>query len=105
MLYLALRRVFHGKEASDVEPTPQNRPSKGTTVTVHNLFYKMPIRRKQLDHTLEFEKVKLERLLYLVQDIILARVFDWNELQNLNSVFCGTFSDTLKILRKPNFAG
>ncbi|XP_073656322.1 DNA mismatch repair protein Mlh3 isoform X4 [Tursiops truncatus] len=34
------------------------RPSAGTTVTVYNLFYQLPVRRKCMDPRLEFEKVR-----------------------------------------------
>ncbi|XP_053529230.1 DNA mismatch repair protein Mlh3 isoform X3 [Artibeus jamaicensis] len=34
------------------------RPSAGTTVTVYNLFYQLPVRRKRMDPRLEFEKVR-----------------------------------------------
>lgn len=51
------RRAFQGDESSSVVEAKRPRACVGTTVTVHNLFHTMPVRRKQVDEALEFEKV------------------------------------------------
>ncbi|KAG8448946.1 hypothetical protein GDO86_015857 [Hymenochirus boettgeri] len=51
-----------------------NRPSVGTTVTVYNLFYNLPVRRKYLNRDIEFENIRqrLELLSLLHPSISLS---------------------------------
>ena len=51
------RRAFQGEDCSIIEVSKRLRACVGTTVTVHNLFHNMPVRRRHLDESLEFEKV------------------------------------------------
>ncbi|XP_053923173.1 DNA mismatch repair protein Mlh3 isoform X2 [Cuculus canorus] len=51
-------KIFHNGQALEVCEAELNRPSGGTTVTVCNLFYQLPVRRKCMDHALEFERVR-----------------------------------------------
>ncbi|KAM9294344.1 DNA mismatch repair protein Mlh3 [Gastrophryne carolinensis] len=47
----------HGKPLP-VQRAEENRPSVGTTVTLYNLFYNLPVRRKRVDPNLEMEKIR-----------------------------------------------
>ncbi|XP_070181587.1 uncharacterized protein [Littorina saxatilis] len=51
-------KCFHkGKPLTVTEPnTP--RPGRGTTVTAHNLFYNLPVRKKLVKEGLELEKIR-----------------------------------------------
>ncbi|XP_054989276.1 DNA mismatch repair protein Mlh3 isoform X2 [Sorex araneus] len=51
-------KLFQNGKALKVSEADLTRPSAGTTVTVHNLFYQLPVRRKCMDARLEFEKVR-----------------------------------------------
>ncbi|XP_071602065.1 DNA mismatch repair protein Mlh3 isoform X1 [Heliangelus exortis] len=51
-------KLFHNGQALEVCEAEMNRPSGGTTVTVCNLFHQLPVRRKCMDPTLEFERVR-----------------------------------------------
>ncbi|XP_044292012.1 DNA mismatch repair protein Mlh3 isoform X1 [Varanus komodoensis] len=51
-------KLFHNGKGLEVSETELNRPSVGTTVTVYNLFYQLPVRRKSMDPILEFERVR-----------------------------------------------
>ncbi|XP_005409433.1 PREDICTED: DNA mismatch repair protein Mlh3 isoform X2 [Chinchilla lanigera] len=51
-------KLFQNGKALQACEADLTRPSAGTTVTVHNLFYQLPVRRKCLDPRLEFEKVR-----------------------------------------------
>ncbi|XP_055989756.1 DNA mismatch repair protein Mlh3 [Sorex fumeus] len=51
-------KLFQNGKALKVSEADLTRPSAGTTVTVHNLFYQLPVRRKCMDPRLEFEKVR-----------------------------------------------
>ncbi|KAM4690545.1 DNA mismatch repair protein Mlh3-like [Rhinophrynus dorsalis] len=51
-------KLFQNGKPLQVKETEENRPSAGTTVTVYNLFYNLPVRRKHMDHVLEFEKIR-----------------------------------------------
>ncbi|XP_038621535.1 DNA mismatch repair protein Mlh3 [Tachyglossus aculeatus] len=51
-------RFFRAGKALDVCEADSVRPSVGTTVTVYNLFYRLPVRRKGMDARLEFEKIR-----------------------------------------------
>ncbi|XP_069118087.1 uncharacterized protein [Argopecten irradians] len=51
-------KMFNKGSAMKVVLSSVPRPSAGTTVTVHDLFYNMPVRRKAMNAVLEFERVK-----------------------------------------------
>ncbi|KAF4522228.1 hypothetical protein B566_EDAN009072 [Ephemera danica] len=53
-------KVFaHGKSTS-VGLTSEQRPCHGTTVTALDFLYNMPVRRKRIKETLDFEEMKLQ---------------------------------------------
>nr|XP_051682181.1 DNA mismatch repair protein Mlh3 isoform X3 [Oryctolagus cuniculus] len=51
-------KLFQNGKALKAYEADLTRPSAGTTVTVYNLFYQLPVRRKCMDPRLEFEKVR-----------------------------------------------
>lgn len=51
-------KTFNQWKESDVVEAQTVRPSAGTTVSVYNLFYNMPVRRKRLDAVLETERIR-----------------------------------------------
>ncbi|XP_027997160.2 DNA mismatch repair protein Mlh3 isoform X1 [Eptesicus fuscus] len=51
-------KLFQNGKALDAFEADLTRPSAGTTVTVYNLFYQLPVRRKCMDPRLEFGKVR-----------------------------------------------
>ncbi|XP_066134188.1 DNA mismatch repair protein Mlh3 isoform X4 [Saccopteryx bilineata] len=51
-------KLFQNGKALKAYEADLTRPSGGTTVTVYNLFYQLPVRRKCMDPRLEFEKVR-----------------------------------------------
>lgn len=51
-------KLFHNGHALEVCEAELSRPSGGTTVTVCNLFYQLPVRRRCMDPVLEFERVR-----------------------------------------------
>ncbi|XP_040831207.1 DNA mismatch repair protein Mlh3 isoform X2 [Ochotona curzoniae] len=51
-------KLFQNGKALKAGEADLSRPSAGTTVTVYNLFYQLPVRRKCMDPRLEFEKVR-----------------------------------------------
>lgn len=51
-------KTFNEGTESDVVEAQTSRPSAGTTVSVYNLFYNMPVRRKRLDAVLETERIR-----------------------------------------------
>ncbi|XP_012511525.1 PREDICTED: DNA mismatch repair protein Mlh3 isoform X2 [Propithecus coquereli] len=51
-------KLFQNGKALKAYEADLSRPSAGTTVTVFNLFYQLPVRRKCMDPRLEFEKVR-----------------------------------------------
>uniref|UniRef100_A0A8D2DUU5 MutL homolog 3 n=1 Tax=Sciurus vulgaris TaxID=55149 RepID=A0A8D2DUU5_SCIVU len=51
-------KLFQNGKALKACEADLTRPSAGTTITVHNLFYQLPVRRKCMDPRLEFEKVR-----------------------------------------------
>lgn len=51
-------KIFHNGKPMPVTVSKTHRPSVGTTVSVHDFFYNMPVRRKGISATLELEQVK-----------------------------------------------
>ncbi|NWX02849.1 MLH3 protein, partial [Caloenas nicobarica] len=51
-------KLFHNGQALEVCEAELSRPSGRTTVTVCNLFYQLPVRRKRMDPVLELERVR-----------------------------------------------
>ena len=51
-------KVFHNGKALGVSLSRNHRSSLGTTVTVHDFFYNLPVRRKGISDILELEKVR-----------------------------------------------
>ncbi|XP_036119070.1 DNA mismatch repair protein Mlh3 isoform X1 [Molossus molossus] len=51
-------KLFQNGKALKACEANLTRPSAGTTVTVYNLFYQLPVRRKCMDPRLEFEKIR-----------------------------------------------
>ncbi|CAL1527586.1 unnamed protein product, partial [Lymnaea stagnalis] len=51
-------KCFHNGKPSDIMESSVPRPSAGTTVTAHNLFYNLPVRQKHLNEGLEMERIR-----------------------------------------------
>ncbi|XP_078419513.1 DNA mismatch repair protein Mlh3 [Cetorhinus maximus] len=51
-------KLFHNGQARPVYEAEMGRPSPGTTVTVCNLFYQLPVRRRRLGRPLEWEQIR-----------------------------------------------
>ncbi|XP_075048719.1 DNA mismatch repair protein Mlh3 [Mixophyes fleayi] len=51
-------KLFQNGKPLDVREAETSRPSAGTTITIYNLFYNLPVRRKSIDQTLELEKIR-----------------------------------------------
>nr|KAF6392907.1 mutL-like protein 3 [Pipistrellus kuhlii] len=51
-------KLFQNGKALSALEADLTRPSAGTTVTVYNLFYQLPVRRKCMDPRLEFGQVR-----------------------------------------------
>ncbi|XP_060069042.1 serine-rich adhesin for platelets-like [Ylistrum balloti] len=51
-------KIFNKGVSMKVVQSSVQRPSAGTTVTAHDLFYNMPVRKKAMNPVLEFERVK-----------------------------------------------
>ncbi|XP_043929395.1 DNA mismatch repair protein Mlh3 [Protopterus annectens] len=51
-------KIFQSGKPLDVYESEDSRPSSGTTVTVYNLFYNLPVRRKCMDCVLEYERIR-----------------------------------------------
>ena len=54
-------------KCTEISISSSQRPSMGTTVTVYNIFYNLPVRRKSLNPTVE-----MEQIVYLLQCFSLA---------------------------------
>ncbi|CAN0408944.1 unnamed protein product [Lampetra planeri] len=51
-------KVIQDMQSVIVHEAEKIRPSHGTTVTVHNFFYNLPVRRKCIPPILEYEKIR-----------------------------------------------
>ena len=51
-------KVFHNGKPMHVTTSKSHRPSVGTTVSIHNFFYNLPVRRKGMSAALELEQVR-----------------------------------------------
>ena len=51
-------KVFHRGRAVSVSPNKNPRPSVGTTVTVHDFFYNLPVRRNGISEALELNQIR-----------------------------------------------
>ena len=51
-------RIFHNGKAMPVTVSKYHRPSVGTTASIHDFFYSLPVRRKGISVALELEQVK-----------------------------------------------
>ena len=51
-------KVFHRGRAVSISPNKNPRPSVGTTVTVHDFFYNLPVRRIGLSEALELNYIR-----------------------------------------------
>uniref|UniRef100_A0A8C3QTY9 MutL homolog 3 n=1 Tax=Cyanoderma ruficeps TaxID=181631 RepID=A0A8C3QTY9_9PASS len=91
-------KLFHNGQALEVCEAELNRPSGGTTVTVCNLFYQLPVRRKCMDPVLEIERVrqKVEAVslmhpsvsLSLRNDVSCSMVLQLPKTRDVYSRFC-----------------
>ncbi|XP_048217779.1 DNA mismatch repair protein Mlh3 isoform X2 [Perognathus longimembris pacificus] len=91
-------KLFQNGKALRVCEADLNRPSTGTTVTVYNLFYQLPVRRKCMDPRLEFETVRqrIEALslmhpsisFSLRNDVSGSMVLQLPKTKNICSRFC-----------------
>ncbi|XP_035395382.1 DNA mismatch repair protein Mlh3 isoform X2 [Cygnus atratus] len=91
-------KLFHNGHALEVCEAELSRPSGGTTVTVCNLFYQLPVRRRCMDPVLEFERVrqKVEAIslmhpsvsLSLRNDVSCAMVLQLPKTRDIYSRFC-----------------
>ncbi|KAH9492887.1 hypothetical protein Btru_032551 [Bulinus truncatus] len=51
-------KYFKDGKPLDITQSSVPRPSHGTTVTAHNMFYNLPVRRKCLNEGLEMERIR-----------------------------------------------
>ncbi|XP_068110615.1 DNA mismatch repair protein Mlh3 isoform X2 [Hyperolius riggenbachi] len=51
-------KLFQGGKTLPAQQAEVTRPSPGTTVSLYNLFYNLPVRRKCMDPVLELERVR-----------------------------------------------
>ena len=51
-------RIFHNGKAMPATASKSHRPSVGTTTSVHNFFYNLPVRKRGISAALELEQVK-----------------------------------------------
>ena len=51
-------RLFKSGKALPVTESINQRPSHGTTVTVHDLYHSLPVRKKGLNQALELERIR-----------------------------------------------
>ena len=51
-------KIFHNGKAMPVTASKSHRPSVGTTASVHDFFYNLPVRKRGISAALELEQVK-----------------------------------------------
>lgn len=51
-------KIFHNGKAMPVTASKSHRPSVGTTASVHDFFYNLPVRKRVISAALELEQVK-----------------------------------------------
>ncbi|CAI9567232.1 unnamed protein product [Staurois parvus] len=51
-------KLFQNRKPLPVQQAEVTRPSAGTTVTLYNLFYNLPVRRGRVNPALEMEKIR-----------------------------------------------
>ncbi|XP_073443774.1 DNA mismatch repair protein Mlh3 isoform X2 [Dendrobates tinctorius] len=51
-------RLFQNGKPLEVLEVESTRPSAGTTVTIYNLFFSLPVRRRCLDPAMELERIR-----------------------------------------------
>ena len=78
---------FQGGRSSGLVPPPANLSHAGTVVTVHDLFYNLPVRRKYLSPPLEMEKLRnsLCKALLVLPQVSLSLHDDQAGLQLLHA--------------------
>lgn len=107
-------KLFQNGKALKAYEADLTRPSAGTTVTVYNLFYQLPVRRKCMDPRLEFEKVRqrIEALslmhpsisLSLRNDVSGSMVLQLPKTKDICSRFCQIYGlGKSQKLREINF--
>ncbi|XP_006811535.1 DNA mismatch repair protein Mlh3-like [Saccoglossus kowalevskii] len=70
-------KLFKNGKPLEVFKAEKPRPSQGTTITVHDFFYNLPVRRKTMSPVLEFERVR-----QCLEGIALMRPFVSLSLRN-----------------------
>ncbi|KAK3093602.1 hypothetical protein FSP39_017962 [Pinctada imbricata] len=67
-------KMFQKGRSLPVIESTVPRPSKGTTVTAHDMFHNLPVRRKSTNESLEFERVRqrLEAIALVQPDISIS---------------------------------
>ncbi|XP_033103953.1 DNA mismatch repair protein Mlh3-like [Anneissia japonica] len=51
-------KIFSNSSPTQVFQKKNDRPSQGTTVTVHSLFHNLPVRQKRINESLELESIR-----------------------------------------------
>ncbi|XP_063804355.1 DNA mismatch repair protein Mlh3 isoform X2 [Pseudophryne corroboree] len=91
-------KLFQNGKPRAVQEAVTERPSPGTTVTLYNLFYNMPVRRKCVDQVLELERIrqKVEAVslvnpsisFSLKNDVLHSIVLQLPKTKDVSSRFC-----------------
>ena len=56
--YQTFCKLFRNSQVLELAESRFPRTSSGTTVTIHNIFTNLPVRRKSISETLDFERVR-----------------------------------------------